>query len=246
MNVPKHVAIIMDGNGRWAQARGRPRIFGHIRGSSRVRPLVKECGKLGVQYLTLFAFSTENWGRPTDEVGILMRILEKYLVRERKTLMKNNVRLSAIGEIANLPVSVQSTLNETIRMTAHNTGLRLTFALSYGSRQELIRAAKELAKEASAGILKPEAITEENLQAKLWTAGMPDPDLIIRSSGEFRISNFLLWQGAYSELYFSEKLWPEFDISELHRAFAEFSRRTRRFGLTDDQIMKRGREEAEL
>ncbi len=238
MKIPQHLAIIMDGNGRWAKQRGRPRLFGHIRGSARVRDIVRECGNLGVQHLTLYAFSSENWGRPSDEVKILMRILQKYLVRERKTLMKNNVRLSAIGALENLPQSVRSALYETIEITSQNTGLHLTFALSYGSRQELISAIQKIATKVQTGTLTPEDIQESTITEHLFTAQTPDPDLIIRTSGEFRLSNFLMWQAAYSELYISHTLWPDFDESELRKAFEEFGKRTRRFGLTDDQLKK--------
>jgi undecaprenyl diphosphate synthase len=235
MTVPQHVAIIMDGNGRWAKLRGRPRIYGHIRGSAQVRPIVREAGRLGVKFLTLYCFSAENWGRPSGEVSILMRLLEKYLVRERKTLMENNVRLTAVGDISSLPQHALSALRETIALTAKNTGLTLTFAVSYGSRQEMIEAIRTLTQEVRSGVLHPGQITEDVFQKYLFTKSMPDPDLIIRTSGEERLSNFLLWQAAYSELYFTEKLWPEFTIKELHTAFEEFSRRKRRFGLTEDQ-----------
>jgi len=235
MTVPQHVAIIMDGNGRWAKLRGRPRIYGHVRGSSQVRPIVRECGRLGVKFLTLYCFSAENWGRPSGEVSILMRLLEKYLVRERRTLMENNVRLTAIGDISSLPQHALSALRETMAITSKNTGLTLTFAVSYGSRQEIIEAVRTLAQEVRSGVLHPGQINEEVFHKRLFTKTMPDPDLIIRTSGEMRLSNFLLWQSAYSELYFTEKLWPEFTITELHGAFEEFTRRKRRFGLTEDQ-----------
>ncbi len=235
MTVPQHVAIIMDGNGRWAKLRGRPRIYGHIRGSSQVRPIVREAGRLGVKFLTLYCFSAENWGRPSGEISILMRLLEKYLVRERKTLMENDVRLTAIGDISSLPQHTLEALRETIALTARNNGLTLTFAVSYGARQEIIEAVRTLAQEVRSGVLHPGQINEEIFHKHLFTKTMPDPDLIIRTSGEIRLSNFLLWQSAYSELYFTEKLWPEFSIQELYLAFEEFSRRKRRFGLTEDQ-----------
>jgi undecaprenyl diphosphate synthase len=246
MKIPKHLAIIMDGNGRWAKRRGHPRIFGHIRGSARVRDIVRECGRLGVKHLTLYAFSSENWGRPSDEVSILMRLLQKYLVRERKTLMANNVRLHAIGDLDNLPAPARKALDETIELTRHNWGLNLTFALSYGSRQELIGAIKKLAKKVKTWELNPEDITEKTLEQHLFTSEMPDPDLIIRTSGEYRLSNFLLWQAAYSELYITETLWPDFDEKELAKAFEEFGRRTRRFGLTDDQIKQHDSQQIEV
>lgn len=240
MTVPQHVAIIMDGNGRWAKLRGRPRIYGHIRGSAQVRPIVRECGKLGVKFLTLYCFSAENWGRPSAEVSVLMRLLEKYLRRERKTLMENNVRLSAIGNLSTLPQSALSALQETMALTAKNTGLTLTFAVSYGSRQEIIEAARTLAQEVRSGVLHPGQITEDIFKNHLFTKSYPDPDLIIRTSGEMRLSNFLMWQASYSELYFTEKLWPEFTITELLTAFEEYSKRKRRFGLTEEQIQPTG------
>jgi undecaprenyl diphosphate synthase len=228
----------MDGNGRWASQRGRPRIFGHIRGSSQVRPVVRECGKLGIKYLTLFCFSSENWGRPVDEVSLLMRILKKYLVREIKTLMDNNVKLCAIGDLNALPQVVREALENTIKLTSQNTGLILTFALSYGSRQEILHAARQIAEEIKSGTLKIEDFSEELFCKKLFTTGMPDPDLVIRTSGEHRMSNFLLWQSAYSEFYISNKYWPEFDVAELKAALSEYSRRNRRFGLTPEQTIE--------
>jgi undecaprenyl diphosphate synthase len=230
MRTPKHVAIIMDGNGRWAQSRRRPRLFGHIRGTQRVREIVQLAGNLGLSYLTLYAFSEENWGRPTQEVGVLMRLLEKYLVRERPTLMKNNVRLFAIGDRSRLPDGPRKALEETIRLTAYNTGLQLTFALSYGSRQEILRAVQKLIDSGE------KEITEDKLTQYLDTALMPDPDLIIRTSGEFRLSNFLLWQVAYSEIYITETPWPEFDSSEFLKALESYNKRERRYGLTGAQI----------
>jgi undecaprenyl diphosphate synthase len=236
LKIPNHVAIIMDGNGRWAKLKGRPRIYGHIRGSAQVRPIVRECGRLGVKFLTLYAFSSENWGRPAPEVTVLMRLLRKYLIRERKTLMDNNVRLRAIGNIDSLPADALDALKETVRLTAENTGLTLTFALSYGSRQEIINAVKLLSTDVATGNLGAGDINEQLISSRLETSYMPDPDLIIRTSGEQRLSNFLLWQAAYSEFYFTEKFWPEFSLSELHKAIADYSNRSRRFGLTDQQI----------
>jgi undecaprenyl diphosphate synthase len=230
------VAIIMDGNGRWAEKRGRPRIFGHIHGSARVRKTVRECGRLGVEYLTLYAFSSENWGRPSEEVQTLMKLLCKYLEREEKTLMKENVRLNYIGEIDKLPFVAKKLLLQVVEKTSHNTGLCLTFALSYGSRQEILSAVKKISEKIAAGSIKPDEVTEKLFETSLQTFGMPDPDLIIRTSGEHRISNFLLWQSAYSEFYFTEKFWPEFDVTDLQIAFDIYSQRTRRFGLTDAQL----------
>lgn len=236
MPVPQHVAIIMDGNGRWAQRRNHPRIFGHIRGSQRVRPIVTECGRLGIKYLTLFAFSSENWGRPNDEVNVLMRLLQKYLHKERSTLMKNNVRLRAIGQLNKLPERVLESLNETIELTKNNSGVNLIFALSYGSRKEILDAVKQIAADAVNKKILPSQIDESVIENHLYTSEIPDPDLVIRTSGEKRISNFLLWQSAYSEFFVSEKLWPDFDEKELKKALDEFAGRQRRFGLTAEQI----------
>jgi len=237
MKIPRHIGIIMDGNGRWALRRGRPRVFGHIRGSSRVRPIIRECGRLGVKYLTLYAFSSENWGRPSDEVGVLMRLLQKYLAREQKTLMKDDVRFRTIGNVSKLPEFAQKIIYETQELTKANTGLTLIFALSYGSRQEITEAVRGIAELAEKGVLRSKDITEDLISDNLNTGrDIPDPDLIIRTSGEMRLSNFMLWQAAYSELYVTEKLWPEFDIQELHKAIGSFSSRKRRFGLTVEPV----------
>lgn len=233
---PNHLAIIMDGNGRWATNRKRPRIFGHIRGSSKVRPIVTECGRLGIRYLTLFCFSSENWGRPDEEVSTLMRILKKYLHRELKTLMKNNVRLMAIGDKDQLPKDVRSILDDTIKATSQNSGLTLIFALSYGSRQEILQAVKQVGSDLVENKISLSDIDEELFSSRLFTKDIPDPDLVIRTSGEYRISNFLLWQSAYTEFFVTEKLWPDFSIPELHSALANYQKRNRRFGLTDKQI----------
>lgn len=235
--IPRHVAIIMDGNGRWAEKRGRPRIWGHIHGSARLRAIVRECGKRGVNYLTLYAFSSENWGRPSEEVQTLMKLLCKYLVREKKTLMKENVRLRTIGDTAKLPLMARKLLKETIQATSHNTGLCLTFALSYGSRQEIIQAVKKIAEDVRAGKTSSENINELNFGNYLYTESMPDPDLIIRTSGEMRLSNFLLWQAAYAELYITPKLWPEFSVEDLHIAFDSYSNRDRRYGKVREAII---------
>jgi undecaprenyl diphosphate synthase len=236
MKIPQHVAIIMDGNGRWAKLRGRPRIYGHIRGSAQVRPIVRECGRLGVKFLTLYAFSSENWSRPSQEIQVLMRLLEKYLIRERKTLMNNNVRLRTIGDTSALPQFARLALEETIRITAQNTGLTLIFALSYGSRQEIISAVKDISIQVQNGKLSSNAIDEKLFSNFLSTNGIPDPDLIIRTSGESRLSNFLMWQAVYSELYFTDINWPDFSIEALHGAFEEYSNRNRRFGKTKEQM----------
>lgn len=237
IRIPQHLAIIMDGNGRWAERRHLPRIAGHYRGVEAVREVVSECRTLGVRYLTLYAFSSENWGRPEDEVKALMGLLVRYLASELNDLCARSIRFRVIGEIDRLPVEVAQVLCETIQQTEDNTSMVLTLALSYGSRNELVRAMRSLAVEVAAGRLAPEAIDEERLNMALDTAGLPDPDLVIRTSGEMRISNFLLWQLAYTELYFTEELWPDFSRQKLHEAFAVFARRQRRFGLTSAQVI---------
>lgn len=234
--VPRHVAIIMDGNGRWAERRGRPRVYGHIRGTWRVRDVIREADKQGVKALTLYAFSNENWGRPVEEVGLLMRLLHKWLVRERKAMMENGIRLRVIGSIERLPDFVRSAIQQTIKDSETNTGLQLTIALSYGSRSEIVQAVQKLAAQAAQGKLSPAEITEERLGAELYTREIGDPDLLIRTSGEQRISNFLLWQLAYTELYFTEKMWPDFKPEDFREALECFAKRQRRFGLTSQQL----------
>ncbi|MDY0268075.1 isoprenyl transferase [Trichloromonas sp.] len=236
IRIPEHLAIIMDGNGRWAERRHLPRIAGHHRGVEAVREVVSECRTLGVRYLTLYAFSSENWGRPEDEVNALMGLLIRYLASELDDLCARSIRFRVIGEIERLPAEVVRVLRETMERTAGNTSMVLTLALSYGSRNELIRAMRSLAREVAAGRLAPEEIDEARVAGALDTAGMPDPDLLIRTSGEMRISNFLLWQLAYAELYYTEELWPDFSRQKLHEALAVFARRQRRFGLTSAQI----------
>ncbi len=236
MQIPRHLAIIMDGNGRWAQKRHLARIFGHQKGVETVQQIVKECRSLGIGYLTLYAFSSENWRRPESEVSALMGLLMRYLQSELDTLLSRRIRLRVIGEIARLPENVRHTLEETVARTAQNDEMVLTLALSYGARNELVRAVRRLAGDVSQGRLTPDAIDEDVISSALDTAGIPDPDLLVRTSGEMRISNFLLWQLAYTELYFSEALWPDFDVHELRRALDEFGRRQRRFGLTGAQI----------
>lgn len=236
MRIPRHLAIIMDGNGRWAEQRHLPRVVGHQRGVETVRTIVEECRKLGISYLTLYAFSSENWGRPEEEVGALMELLGQFLKSELDTMLTQRIRLQVIGEIRRLPVEVRRILEQTIARTADNREMVLTLALSYGARDELVRAVRALAGKVLAGELEPAAIDEKALAAELDTATRPDPDLLIRTSGEMRISNFLLWQLAYTELYFTEALWPEFNVRELHRALQEYGRRQRRFGLTGAQV----------
>ncbi len=234
--IPRHIAIIMDGNGRWARRRGKPRISGHAEGVESVRDVVGACGELGVGYLTLYAFSTENWKRPQEEVSLLMRLLLKALRDETDRLNSNNVSLRVIGDVQTLPAEVQSGLLESIRKTASNTGLTLILALSYSGRWDLTEAARGLARKAASGRLEPEAITEDLVAAHLSTAGVPDPDLLIRTSGELRISNFLLWQLAYAEFHVTPKFWPEFRRQDLYEAISDYQRRERRFGMVGDQV----------
>jgi undecaprenyl diphosphate synthase len=229
--VPQHVAVIMDGNGRWAQRRHLPRIFGHKRGAERVRDVVEHCRKLGIGVLTLYAFSDENWGRPRDEVSFLMDMLGAYLKSELASMQRNSIRFRTIGRTERLPAAARKWIEKATAETAANSGMVLNLALSYGGRSELLHAVRRLAAE---GI--PEDLREEHLAAHLDTAGLPDPDLIIRTSGEQRISNFLLWQAAYAELYFTDVLWPDFDEKQLLLALRDYQGRQRRFGLTGDQV----------
>lgn len=234
--VPQHVAIIMDGNGRWAKKRGFGRIFGHKNGVEAVRDSVKTAAELGVKYLTLYAFSTENWNRPASEVEALMSLLIDAIVGETKELDKNNVQLNTIGDIKSFPQNVQNKLNQSIQYTSKNTGLVLTLALSYSSRWEIIEAVKSVASEVKAGQRDIDSITADVFAQHLTTSGMPDPELLIRTSGEERISNFLLWQIAYTELYFTEILWPDFRRKHFFEAIIEYQKRERRFGKTSEQI----------
>lgn len=236
LRIPEHLAIIMDGNGRWAEKRHLPRIIGHRKGVETVQTVVDECLTLGIRHLTLYAFSSENWGRPRDEVEALMGLLATFLQRELTQMSTRGIRLRAIGELDRLPARIRKILDKIITDTADNHGLVLTLALSYGGRNELVRAARVLAREAAAGRLDPDAIDEARLAGALDTAGLPDPDLLIRTSGETRISNFLLWQAAYAEFVFLEVLWPDFSATHLRSALAEYTRRERRFGLTGAQL----------
>jgi len=233
---PRHLAIIMDGNGRWAQARSLPRIAGHRRGVEVVRQVVEDCRELGVEYLTLYAFSSENWGRPSDEVSALMGLLSRYLKSELKAMLKNRIRLRVIGEIDRLPAPIKKVLDDILDQTRDNSAMTLTLALSYSGRNELVRACRALAQQAADGRLDPAVIDEGTIAGTLDTAGIPDPDLLIRTSGEVRISNFLLWQAAYAEFYFCDCYWPDFDRAMLQAAFDEYRRRQRRFGLTGEQL----------
>jgi len=229
--LPKHIAVIMDGNGRWARKRHLPRIAGHRAGIRAVRQVVESCARLGVPCLTLYAFSVENWKRPRTEVKLLMQLLREYLKKEIAELNRNNIRFGAIGRIGSLPTPVQHDLSNTIEKTQSNTGLRLTLALNYGGRAELIDAVRSLASQLKAGgSLDVEAITEQTLSQHLYTHELPDPDLLIRTSGEMRLSNFLLWQVAYSEIWVTDILWPDFTQRELFQAIIDFQRRERRYG----------------
>ncbi len=235
-NLPRHVAVIMDGNGRWAKARMLRRIVGHRKGVETVRVIVEECSRLGIGYLTLYAFSAENWSRPKTEVHALMALLKKYIRMEVPRMQQNNIRFNVIGAREELPPDVRQVVSDAIAVTSGNTGMTLTLALSYGSRQEIIRACRSVAADVTAGRITPEEVTEQRFAKYLYTDGMPEPDLLIRTSGETRVSNFLLWQMAYTELYFTEVNWPDFTAQELHKALADFHRRERRFGLTSDQL----------
>ncbi|MBM1106066.1 isoprenyl transferase [Aurantibacter crassamenti] len=234
--LPRHLAIIMDGNGRWAKERGKLRVFGHENGVKTVRSTVENCVKLGLEYLTLYTFSTENWNRPKLEVDTLMRLLVSSLRKELKTFNKNNVRLNTIGNIASLPQKAQKELEETILKTQKNTGLTLTLALSYGSREELTNAMKQIAIKVKNNIISPENIDETIINTHLYTQNLPDVDLLIRTSGEHRISNFLLWQIAYAELYFIDVFWPNFNEHHLAEAIKNYQNRERRFGKTSEQL----------
>jgi len=236
--LPKHIAIIMDGNGRWAQEQGEDRLFGHLHGVESVRNIVEGAAELGIEYLTLYAFSTENWDRPEYEVSGLMELLVETIKKEVPTLNKNNIRLHVIGDTGMLPGYAQQELEEAIGETSGNTGLSLIMALSYSSRWELVNAVKQIATEVKAGQLDPEMITQDTLQNYLTTRNFPDPELMIRTSGEFRISNFLLYQLAYSELYFTNTRWPDFRKENLYEAILDFQQRERRFGKTGEQIKK--------
>jgi undecaprenyl diphosphate synthase len=234
--LPRHVAIIMDGNGRWAESRGLPRVAGHEAGAESVREITRACREAGVEALTLYSFSTENWKRPADEVAALMGLLARFLVSERREILDNGVRLHAIGQIDRLPLPVRLALNELIAASRRNTGMVLTLALSYGGRAELVDAARALARKVAAGTLRPDAIDEATFAAELSTAGLPDPDLLVRTSGELRLSNFLPWQLAYAEIHVTDTLWPDFRRPQLQEAFDAFARRERRFGKTGAQL----------
>ena len=234
--IPAHIAIIMDGNGRWAKQRGQARSFGHQAGAKSVHVIAEEAARLGVRYLTLYTFSTENWNRPADEVAALMSLLMDSL--EEETFMKNNISFRIIGDTAKLPGQVLQRLEQCIERTSVNTGMCMTLALSYSSKWELTDAMRQIARKVAEGVLAPDAITEETIDRSLATSYMPDPDLLIRTGGEVRLSNYLLWQCAYSELYFCDTFWPDFDEEELCKAIYDYQQRERRFGKTSEQLLK--------
>jgi undecaprenyl diphosphate synthase len=233
--LPRHVAIIMDGNGRWAAARGLPRIKGHEAGAESVNEIVRECRERGIRALTLYSFSTENWKRPKAEVGALMGLLERYLAAERKEILDNGIRLNAIGQIDRLPAHVRLPLQLLVKESSRNDAMTLTLALSYGGRREIIDAVQAIAKKVRRREIVPEEIDEGTIAAHLYTGNLPDPDLLIRTSGEMRISNFLLWQLAYTEIYVTDVFWPDFKKAQLQQAFDAYTKRERRFGLTGAQ-----------
>ena len=227
---PRHIAIIMDGNGRWAEKRGLPRLEGHRRGEQAVHDIVEYCGRTGVEYLTLYTFSAENWRRPADEVGALMRLIELVARRRADELQRKNVRLSLIGRIHELPESLQAELQRGVVLTRENTGLTLTLAINYGGRAEIVDAARRIAERVSLGLLRPEEINEETIGRELYQPNLPDPDLLVRTGGDMRVSNYLLWQIAYSEIWVTPTLWPDFTPEELDGAILSFHHRERRFG----------------
>ncbi len=241
--LPQHIAIIMDGNGRWAKQKGNQRIFGHKNGVKAVREVTEAAAEIGIKFLTLYAFSTENWNRPKFEIDALMQLLVSTIHAETKTLMKNNVRLMAIGNKESLPEPVQKNLYESIEKTSQNTGLTLVLALSYSSRWEMTNAMQRIALDIETGKIKSSDINEQIISNYLTTRGIPDPELLIRTSGEYRISNFLLWQIAYSELYFTSTLWPDFRKDDFYKALIDFQNRERRFGKTSEQINQKNENE---
>jgi undecaprenyl diphosphate synthase len=236
VKLPSHIAVIMDGNGRWARQRGLDRVFGHQQGVNAVRNVIEAAAELGVRYLTLYAFSTENWGRPDEEVSALMAIMVQSLNKETETLIKNNIRMLTIGDVDRLADDVKERLDDTIKLTSGCTGLNLIVALSYSSRWEITEAARRMANDVKNGVIDIDSVNEEEFGNYLSTAGIPDPDLMIRTSGEMRISNFLLWQLAYTELYITETLWPDFGKDNFYEAIIEYQRRERRFGRTSEQV----------
>jgi len=227
---PRHIAVIMDGNGRWAERQGLPRIEGHRRGVASVRRTTEECARLGIEQLTLFCLSSENWKRPQRELDFLMHLLEQYMIEERTTIMEQSIRVSVIGRREGIPEEVLREMDKTAALTRDNSGLRLCLAINYGARSELVDAIRRIAEKVKAGMLRPDQLREETLSEHLYTAGMPDVDLLIRTAGEMRVSNFLLWQISYAEIWVTEACWPEFDERQLHLAICDFAARDRRFG----------------
>ncbi len=227
---PRHIAVIMDGNGRWAQRQGLPRIEGHRHGVASVRRVTEECSRLGIEQLTLYCLSSENWKRPQAELDFLMHLLEQYMVEERSTIIEQNIQVAVIGRRGGIPQRVLSQLDKTVQMSQNNTGLRLCLAINYGARGELLDAVRAIAEEVRSGKLDPAALGEDTVADHLYTAGMPDPDLLIRTAGEMRLSNFLLWQISYAEVWVTERMWPEFDEALLHQAIEDFVRRNRKYG----------------
>ena len=228
--LPRHVAVIMDGNGRWAKRRGLPRIIGHRQGVDALKNLLRCCNDWGIEALTAYAFSTENWGRPHEEVDFLMTLFERVLMRELQEMMEENVRIQFVGNLAALPRSLQTQIERSMNLTQENTGIQFTVATNYGGRQEILQAARAIATQVQQGQIQPEEIDEELFSQHLYTANVCDPDLLIRTSGEMRLSNFLLWQMAYAEIYITDALWPDFDREEFHRALSDYQQRQRRFG----------------
>jgi undecaprenyl diphosphate synthase len=236
--LPRHIAVIMDGNGRWARKHSMGRISGHKKGAEAVRTTVSTCREIGIKFLTLYAFSTENWLRPDNEVQALMRLLEEYLRSELREMLEKGIRLTTIGNTETLKEPIKGILRETMTKTSHGQGMTLNLALSYGGRDEIIAAIQKMIQAVQTGKLPLNEISKDTFPDYLYTAGLPDPDLLIRTSGEYRISNFLLWQSAYTEFYFTDVLWPDFNRDELYKAIAEYQRRERRFGLTSDQVQE--------
>ncbi|MBN2514676.1 MAG: isoprenyl transferase [Deltaproteobacteria bacterium] len=234
--LPRHIAIIMDGNGRWARKHSLKRIAGHKKGAEAVRKVVKTSGEIGIQYLTLYAFSVENWRRPEDEINALMSLLEEFLVSELREMLDTDIRLRTIGDITKLPEQTRKILLNTIEQTSHNSGMTLNLALSYGGRDEMVEAVKKIILDKESGRIRSEEITKELFSEYLYTADIPDPDLLIRTSGEYRLSNFLLWQSAYTELCFIDILWPDFTGEYLIDIIADYQNRERRFGMISDQL----------
>ncbi len=237
INKPKHIAIVMDGNGRWARQKHRPRLLGHKKGVEAVREIVKACSSQNIECLSLFAFSSENWKRPEDEIKNLMGLFMMALKREAKALAKNNVKLQIIGDLSGFSTELQVKIKEVEALTKNSTGLRLIVAANYGGRWDITKSAQSLAKKVESGEIKADDISEEDLTNQITTQGLPDPDLFIRTGGEKRISNFLLWQMAYTELYFTDVLWPDFGVEELEKAISDFTSRQRRFGKTSEQVI---------